>query len=282
MQHSRGRRFGSNFTLRIPDHDRARLEALQAVSGGPRALGPWLVWSALSSGSAGAAVGALPGPGSAAAVAVPGQVGHCRPGRALPELVPRLGSAAPARQCHDVDEALPAPAGGGGRVVLDLCGGSGAWSRPYTAAGYDVRLVTLPACDVRDFRPPTEVWGVLAAPPCTEFSIASRKPEGERDLLGALEIVCACLRIVAECRPHWWALENPGSGLLRRWLGTPRDVWQPSDFGDPHTKLTAIWGHFAVPARSHVRPTSRMVGKNAAERAVTPAGFARAFFAANP
>lgn len=30
------------------------------------------------------------------------------------------------------------------KIILDLCGGTGAWSRPYKEAGYDVRLITLP------------------------------------------------------------------------------------------------------------------------------------------
>jgi ubiquinone/menaquinone biosynthesis C-methylase UbiE len=28
-----------------------------------------------------------------------------------------------------------------GKVILDLCGGSGAWSKPYKDAGYDVRVL---------------------------------------------------------------------------------------------------------------------------------------------
>lgn len=58
-------------------------------------------------------------------------------------------------------------------------------------------------------------------------------------------------------------------------------TFQPHDFGDPHTKLTSLWGNFALPARDPVKPTSRMPGRNAFERAVTPPGFARAFFLAN-
>lgn len=50
-------------------------------------------------------------------------------------------------------------------IILDLCGGTGAWSAPYREAGYDVRLVTLPDTDVRYYRPPQGVHGVLAAPP---------------------------------------------------------------------------------------------------------------------
>ena len=30
------------------------------------------------------------------------------------------------------------------RIILDLCGGTGAWSRPWKLNGYDVRVITLP------------------------------------------------------------------------------------------------------------------------------------------
>ena len=58
------------------------------------------------------------------------------------------------------------------KIILDLCGGTGAWSRPYKDAGYDVRLITLPDNDVLTYQPPSGVYGILAAPPCTEFSVA--------------------------------------------------------------------------------------------------------------
>lgn len=57
------------------------------------------------------------------------------------------------------------------RIVLDLCGGTGAWSAPYREAGYDIRLITLPDWDVRFYEPPAGVHGILAAPPCTEFAL---------------------------------------------------------------------------------------------------------------
>ena len=37
------------------------------------------------------------------------------------------------------------------KIILDLCGGTGSWSKPYKDAGYDVRLITLPDYDVRTF-----------------------------------------------------------------------------------------------------------------------------------
>jgi hypothetical protein len=40
------------------------------------------------------------------------------------------------------------------RIILDLCGGTGSWSKPYQEAGYDVRIITLPDYDVRTYIPP--------------------------------------------------------------------------------------------------------------------------------
>ena len=97
------------------------------------------------------------------------------------------------------------------KIILDLCGGTGSWSRPYKEAGYDVRLITLPEYDVRTYQPPENVYGILAAPPCTEFSIA--KGSRPRDFAGGMEIVEACLRIIWRCRMtgslKFWAMENP-------------------------------------------------------------------------
>ncbi len=66
------------------------------------------------------------------------------------------------------------------KIILDLCGGSGAWSAPYAEAGYDVRLVTLPQ-DVRLYQPPENIYGILAAPPCTVFSLAGNGIEWSED-----------------------------------------------------------------------------------------------------
>jgi site-specific DNA-cytosine methylase len=180
---------------------------------------------------------------------------------------------------------------------LDLCAGSGAWSRPYEEAGYRVLRVTLPALDVRTFQVPRElVWGVLAAPPCDQFSLARNGSETPRDFVRGMETVNACLRVIYQCRPKWWALENP-VGLLSKWLGTPRDAFEPCDFGDPWTKRTALWGDFRLPRRGpyvtplgggpfclECDPERRLTTwcNRPAHRAVTPAGFAGAFFRANP
>lgn len=49
----------------------------------------------------------------------------------------------------------------GEKIILDLCGGTGAWSAPYKQAGYDVRVVTLPDHDVTTYDPPPErLWHI--------------------------------------------------------------------------------------------------------------------------
>lgn len=129
-----------------------------------------------------------------------------------------------------------------------------------------------------------------------------------------LKIVMACLRIIQECRPHFWALENP-VGYLREYMGKPRLTFQPWEYGDPWTKRTDIWGQFCIPEKKfsswedvpnkiplYSRPgrskpnfaylhksshklipqLSFASPKTDAEfRAITPPGFARAFFEAN-
>lgn len=177
------------------------------------------------------------------------------------------------------------------KVVLDLCGGSGAWSRPYVSAGYDVRRVSLPDQDVRYFCTHDTIHGILAAPPCTEFCIGGARHWKSKDperLVYGLSIVDACLRIVAIARPQWWCLENP-VGRLRKILGAPRVIFQPYEYGDPYTKRTCLWGDFQVPIRcpvpvtEHNRHTKMLGGKaRGALRSITPAGFAQKFFESNP
>jgi hypothetical protein len=178
-------------------------------------------------------------------------------------------------------------------TVLSLCDATGAWSQPYVDAGYDVRRVDLSnGCDVRLFQAlPYPVRGVLAAPPCTDFASSGARwwpGKGEQALFDALAIVDACLRVIAVHRPMWWVLENP-VGRLRDYLGAPRMAFDPSDYGDPYTKRTLLWGDFREPA---MRPVEAVEGSKmhrlppspdrAALRSVTPGGFARAFFEANP
>jgi hypothetical protein len=206
----------------------------------------------------------------------------------------------------------------GRKIILDLCGGSGSWSKPYRDAGYDVRVITLPEHDVRTYQPPASVYGILAAPPCESFSNAGRghvkNPSMPRET--GIEIVNACMRIIWACHVEaFWALENPATGDLREYLGRPSMVFQPYEFGDGWAKRTAVWGNFNIPERTHTwetcpklnlyvrpgrgKPSLAFQHKSALKnipqfepykdhiksdydlRSITPPGFGRAFFEAN-
>lgn len=179
-------------------------------------------------------------------------------------------------------------------TIVSLCDLSGNWSKPYRDAGYDVMQVDIKhGQDVRLFeRLPFQIRGVLAAPPCTDFASSGAQywdAKGEKALLDALAVVDACCRIVLMHRPLWWAIENP-IGRLSRWLGEPKLVFQPNEYGDPYTKRTCIWGEFKTPRRQLVLATegSKMVRYSEHDpdrqmkRSLTPLGFAQAFFEANP
>ena len=175
-------------------------------------------------------------------------------------------------------------------LILDLCGGTGSWSQPYVDAGYRVDVIDL-ARDGRDVRllqrVSAGVHGVLAAPMCTGFSYArNRYPPTENELVFALSLVDACIRIAWVQQPRWWALENPVN-KLRRYLGPPKLSFRQWEYGDSGEKPTGIWGDFASPLkrpRPRTKPsTFRTKFPNAVSGdAVTPPNFARAFYEVNP
>lgn len=214
---------------------------------------------------------------------------------------------------HDVCQDcgyINAPAPREPKIILDLCGGTGSWSKPYKEAGYDVRVITLPEHDVQEYHPPENVYGIFAAPPCTMFSRARTTAKTPRDFEGAMRTVSACLRIIweAQYQNHFylkfWALENP-AGHLARFLGKPALKFQPYDFGDRHSKETFIWGMFNEPKKNPIKLNDLEIlqSKNNTRplppiptdytpdgkmkpvqirRSITPQGFAQAFFKANP
>ena len=203
---------------------------------------------------------------------------------------------------------IPEPADDSHKIILDLCGGTGAWSKPYKDAGYDVRIVTLPDQDVLTYEPPAGVYGILAAPPCTEFSLA--KGARPRNLEVGMAVVAACMRIIWHCRLNgslkFWAIENP-RGLLRQFLGKPAMTFEQWQYGSISIKPTDLWGYFKAPAATVQQKPQKLEQQHkyqhrhgvlmsnptcpqeyadlgldrAAIRAITPQGFARAFFQAN-
>jgi hypothetical protein len=123
-----------------------------------------------------------------------------------------------------------------------------------------------------------------------------------------MEIVNACLNIVwgyqfeiksdlqKYPRLKFWAFENP-KGMLEWFLGKPFYEFEPWHFGDPYKKRTQLWGYFNKPIQTHFKKPDckkfdylktkeihpEFYGKynRQTRRAITPKGFAKAFFEAN-
>lgn len=161
---------------------------------------------------------------------------------------------------------------------------------------------------MRCYEPPANVYGIFAAPPCTEFSVA--KGNAPRAFTEAMEVVSACMKIIWDARAagslKWWALENP-RGFLRQFLGIPKFTYEHWQYGSPQIKPTDIWGYFTHPPKTIRRKPERLTVQfgdrsngrgwsnpkapkeyaslnldRAAVRAITPKRFASAFFKANP
>lgn len=192
--------------------------------------------------------------------------------------------------------------------ILHLCADLGTDSQPYRDAGYEVICVGERE-DVRRFVPPADVYGIIANPPCTQFSFARVHAKTPRDLRAGMELVQACLRIIWECQYRitndaqkvsplkFWVLENP-NGMLKWFLGKPALVYSPHEYGDHYQKRTCLWGQFNTPPKPWTITDVKLkkfdallnheiapqyLGKltRTERRSVCSEKFARAFFNAN-
>lgn len=137
------------------------------------------------------------------------------------------------------------------KIILHLCADTGSDSRPYQLSDeYEVIRVGSDI-GVENFTSPPNVYGIFANPVCTEFSIAATGKGRNTD--EGMFLVNECLRIIKEARFYgslkFWVLENPASGRLKDFLGTPAYAYEPWWYGSPWTKRTALWGEFNIPER---------------------------------
>lgn len=145
------------------------------------------------------------------------------------------------------------------KIILHLCADIGSDSKPYRDYGYDVRCIGK-NIGVENYHPPKNVYGIIANPPCTMFSIARTTAKIPRDLIEGMRLVKECQRIIWECMydtpldsftPYlkFWVIENPLTGMLKYFLGNPTYQYCPSEFGEFYTKRTALWGKFNPPKK---------------------------------
>ena len=188
------------------------------------------------------------------------------------------------------------------KIILHLCCSKyGSDTRDYAAAGYDVRYIGK-EIGVESYHPPKGVYGVIANPTCTMFSIARTTGKKPRDLREGMWLVQECLRVIWECMYDdlegsnrtffhfkFWALENPATGLLRKFLGKPAYEYQPYEFGEDRSKRTALWGMFNPPPKplllmnksKNVLGYKESTTHNLDTRSIASPQFTKAFFYAN-
>lgn len=197
-------------------------------------------------------------------------------------------------------------------LCISLCDYSGNWAKPWSDNNYTTVLVDtkhppgltaehgstsrlLYGGTVRDFAASAILMHlladvqdavILAAPPCTDFSVSGAHTWAAKDEDGRTEasvaIVRDCLRVVALVKPRVWALENP-IGRTQRLvpeLGDAICTIQPFQFADredksaysmdteigkflrgmwsaepkyweAYTKKTKLWGSFTTPVINH-------------------------------
>jgi hypothetical protein len=211
------------------------------------------------------------------------------------------------------------------KIVFSLFDRTGVWSQPWADAGYTVLQYDIEhGDDLMDFFPIAdimnavekgyEIFGVLAAPPCTtmtssgarwwkqRFDVAN-EPDMER-MWGAkalqsfdspheynVQLVENTSLFVELAAPTgFYAVENPRGRIAEYFhegeVLAPTMVFNPHNYGDPYTKETRLWGEFDTDLpTANVEPTlGSLIHKMSSgdpSRSVTPEGFAYAFFMAN-
>lgn len=198
-----------------------------------------------------------------------------------------------------------------GKVVLSFFDTSGSWSQPWVDAGYEVYRFDIQddpiAGDVTRFSVQffdelfdqfngMEIYAILAACPCTDFSSSGARHWAAKDMDGrtisSVELVHQTLRSIEFFRPAIWAIENP-VGRIQKLGGLPqwRLSFDPYHLGESYTKKTLIWGRFNADlpiapvypkdgSKMHTQYGGKsMATKNA--RSETPEGFSYGFFIAN-
>ena len=206
------------------------------------------------------------------------------------------------------------------KTILSLFDYTGNWSKPYRDAGYqiiqhdiklgwDIFTDTIPAA-IADSIEGNPIHGILAAVPCTDFAGSGARWWKDKETMPAnydsrdvqfnstvemsTAFVYSVLYLVELFDPAWWVIENPVGRMHRLVpeIGEPLMYFNPTDFGHPYTKRTALYGKFNTNLQKHYALNlfgsemwSRYGGKSEktkAARSVTPIGFANAFFKANP
>lgn len=132
--------------------------------------------------------------------------------------------------------------------LLSLFDYTGTWSAPFWDAGWDVFMVDLQhgqdiasfdcASIIEDFLEDGLIDGLIAALPCTEFTVAGSRHWARKDDDGttdaAVHLAMQTIRTIEFVKPDFWAIENPNRGRIPKivpFLDKSDFSFHPADFG---------------------------------------------------
>ena len=202
------------------------------------------------------------------------------------------------------------------KIILSLFDLTGNWSKPWEENGYQVIQVDIQlGTDILtwDYKkiPRENVYGILAAIPCTDYALSGARHFARKDNDGTTEksqkLVEKTKEIIDYFEPTFWVVENPMSRIhkLNPWLGEVKFKFNPCDFAgylnnkleqqeNRYNKQTWLWGKFNNPISKRLEPLQKEspIWKNPLKlpyesielqnwRSRTPMGFAYAFYEAN-
>lgn len=203
------------------------------------------------------------------------------------------------------------------KIILSLFDFTGIWSEPYKENGYEVIRVDIQhGVDILKWNyksvPKSEVYGILAAVPCTDYAVSGARWFADKDKDGRTAksqiLVQKTKEIIDYFEPVFWVIENPISRIhkLNPWMGNPEMYFHPYEYAgygfdeDRYTKKTSLWGNFNKPLKKPLEPyqtgdygkihyprdkNGKALGWNTIEaknvRSATPKAFAQAFYLAN-
>ncbi len=156
-------------------------------------------------------------------------------------------------------------------IALDLCAGTGSATIALADRGWEVITVDNDPqhspeilADVKDWRwngaQPNFIW---ASPPCVEFSRESM-PWSRTGNIPDISIVRACYRIIKDCRPRYWIIENVRGAV----------PWVAPMLGKAHQIINPyfLWGVFPDLGKPKLtkRNKESLSSKKTIERAMIP------------
>lgn len=156
-------------------------------------------------------------------------------------------------------------------TIVSLYDHTGTWTLPYWQDLYncfELDLQNNPAVDARDLCCDwfmesgildigDEIAGVIAMPPCTDFTVSGAQYWPVKDRDGrtdqSVELVYQAVRTVEFLKPDWWVLENPVGRIARLVpaIGRRKLLFDPCDYAGylpltraDHRRLASLRTYF--------------------------------------